>query len=88
MKNMFRELNPGSKIDKVENIFDGHMKQAEEANEDNKQNDTDKDKTKKEVKLSMTLAMQFYLGYFDKESQQQDVRGGRRISLAGASHDI
>ena len=37
----------------------------------------------KEIELSMTLAMQFYLGYFDDASGNYDTRGGRLISLAG-----
>ena len=36
-----------------------------------------------EIELSMTLAMQFYLGYFDEGSVNIDNRGGRLISLAG-----
>jgi len=31
----------------------------------------------------MTLAMQFYLGYFDEGSGNYDNRGGQLISLAG-----
>lgn len=36
----------------------------------------------------MTLAMQFYLGYIDETNNQQDMRGGKLISLAGKDYEV
>jgi len=82
MKAIFKELNPDSPIDEIIQIFNKHVSQAEEAMRQS-DNELQMVENVKEIELSMTLAMQFYLGYFDDSSGNYDTRGGRLISLAG-----
>lgn len=82
MKAMFKELNPEASIDNIIQIFNKHVSQAEDAM---RQGDNELHLVEhvQEIELSMTLAMQFYLGYFDEGSGNYDNRGGQLISLAG-----
>lgn len=84
MKALFTELNPDARIDRIIQIFDGHMNRAKEAMQA-AENELQMVESTEETELSMTLAMQFYLGYFD-ENSNLDIRGGRLISLAGKNN--
>lgn len=96
MSSIIKLLNQDATIDERTQLINRHMMQAKETvtkNTGNNQENNSPDMEQymedtSEIELSMTLAMQFYLGYFEENSLEKDTRHGRLISLAGKNLDL
>lgn len=74
MKRVFREIyaQEAEQVERREHVFEQHVKQAEAAIKQVEEREKEMFMRDKQNAMSMTLAMQFYLGYFDQQRKEVD----------------